>query len=171
MAALIVGGKIDGLYGLSYAMLAVQSVQSLITAPTVLRTAFEKVTVRQGGNTVGSDEARSRFAERAEEIRLRQEAGVAALISLATKVAPYRPLTRVDVLGPDSPTWSKSTQPQQEVTSQGRHRRSTTVPATKANPMVVDTNWWPDIDEATFQSRQAVSMAVLISLARHAAKL
>jgi O-antigen/teichoic acid export membrane protein len=171
MAALVLGGKIGGLYGLSYAMLAVQLVQSMITAPSVLRTAFGSVTVRSAADSVAAGEAQLRSAELAEEMRLRQEAGLGALIALATRVAPSPPWPDSDALGTNSPTWSTSTSPQQAVSGQGRHRRRDAVAVTKANPAITDTNWWPDIDEATFHSRQEMGMAALVAFATHAASL
>jgi len=32
------------------------------------------------------------------------------------------------------------------------------------------TSWWPDVNEATFQARQDVGLAVLIAIAAHAAR-
>ena len=40
MAAVVVGGKLDGLYGLCYGMLAVAILEALVTTGPVLRTAF-----------------------------------------------------------------------------------------------------------------------------------
>jgi O-antigen/teichoic acid export membrane protein len=170
MAALVVGGKVGGLYGLSYGMLAVSVVQALITTPSVLRTAYGSVTVRAAADSATAGQPRLRSAELDEEMRLQQEAGLAAIISLATRVAPSPPLPDTDALGADSPTWSPPTSPQREVGRQGRHRRTTAVPVTRATPAITDTDWWPDIDEATFRSRQETGMAALIAIATHAAR-
>ena len=136
MIALVVGGKTGGLYGLSYAMLAVQLVQSLIIAPTVLRTAYGRAT------TVRADAA---------ERRLRQEAGLAALLGLATTVTPPVP-----ALAP--------------VRMTGRHRRFEEVSVWRADPRVAQTNWWPDIDEAAFRARQGEGIAALIATATQPAR-
>jgi O-antigen/teichoic acid export membrane protein len=171
MAALVVGGELGGLYGLSYAMLAVQLVQSLVTAPLVLRTAFGSVSLRVGADSVTSDYPRLRSAELAEEMRLQQEAGLAALIALATRAAPSRPSPIADPLGADSPAWLALTRPQSAGGIHRRHRRPTVVPASKADSAVRDTNWWPDINEATFHYRQEMGIAALIAIATHAASL
>lgn len=163
MVALVVGGKIGGLYGLSYAMLAVSVVQSLITTPSVLRTAFGNVRIRPTADSVTDGQARLPSRELAEELRLRQEAGFTALISLATRVAPSEPQLDADALGSDSPT---QIAPQQADDRQGQRRGSVAVPVTKANPVLTDTDSGPDIDEATLRSRQLTGIAALIAIAR-----
>jgi O-antigen/teichoic acid export membrane protein len=163
MAALVIGGKIGGLYGLSYAMLAVQLVQSLVTTPSVLRTAFGRVTVRSAGDP--TSEAPVPSAELVADTQLQQEAGLAALVSLATRVVPSQPEPDNNGLGagPQTPL-------EQAVSGQHRHWSLTAVPVTRANPSLTETNWWPDIDEATFRSRQEEGMAALIVIATHAAR-
>jgi O-antigen/teichoic acid export membrane protein len=78
MAALIVGAKVDGLYGLSFGMLAVMVVQAMITTPEVLRTAFGRSAVRSSAAPATAEELRDGFAAQRQ-----QEAGLAAFISLA----------------------------------------------------------------------------------------
>lgn len=87
MAALVAGAKVDGLYGLSYGMLGVTLVQALITTPAVLRPAFGSTQVRSATGPATVDRPRVRSAQPARDARLRQEAGLAALVSLASLVA------------------------------------------------------------------------------------
>ncbi len=171
MGAVVVGAKLDGLYGLSYGMLAVAIIEALITTPPVLRAAFGKTAVRRAADPITAGQARLRYAELADEIRLRQEAGLAALVSLATSVAPPRvpqhqappgpPASREEVLG--------SIAKGRAAAGSGRHRRPSAA-VTRGNPLLTDTGWWPDADEATFRARQQSSMAALIEIATHAAK-
>ena len=175
MAALIVGGKIDGLYGLSIGMLAVQVVQAVITTPAVLRVAFGSVTLRSAADSVDVSQARSRAAQLAEEKRLQQEAGIAALISLATRVAPPESRPAPGPAGwpprPPAPRPPAYT-PRPAVTSTGRHRLLTASGARpRRRPAITETNWWPDLDEATFRSRQEIGMAALIAIATQPASL
>jgi hypothetical protein len=165
MIALVVGGKIGDLYGLSYAMLAVAVVQALLTTPSVLRTAFGSVTVRSAADSATIDEAHSTSSELAEEMRLRQEAGIAALIELATRVAPPRPNS-----GALSTDLRPLPQARRTVRSQGNYRRLTAVSETRVNPVVTETNWWPDLNEETFRSRQEMGMAALLSIATHSVR-
>jgi O-antigen/teichoic acid export membrane protein len=150
MAALVVGGKIDGLYGLSYGMLAVVVVQSLITTPSVLRTAYGSVIVRSGADSVTPSAARLRSAELAEEMRVQQEAGLAALIALAAKTAssesgPDRDSPRAKV-----PIWLGSTRPQSTARAPNRYEQ----PTTNGNPAFTDTNRRRNFDDAPFRSER-----------------
>jgi hypothetical protein len=179
MAALVVGGKLDGLYGLSYGMLAVGVVQSLITTPKVLRAAFGSVPVRAAAEPVASDMAPQRPAVLADELRVQQEAGLAVLFALATRVAPSPPPpdTSTDMLRPARPPsvppqwaaadWDHGTDQRR---NHHRPRRSTAVSVTRANPVTGHAGWWPDVDEATFRARQETGMAALIAIATHAAR-
>ena len=170
MGALVVGGKIDGLYGVCYGMLAVVILQSMITTPSVLRAAFGSVTVRAAIDPITTGETLLGSAELVEEeVRLRQEAGVAALIALATRVTPSRHRLNTDALSTDSQTWTTSPARLQRASGQSHHRRLPTVPITRGNPEITDPNWWPDIDEVTFSSRQEMGVAALISIAAQAA--
>lgn len=167
MGAVVVGGKIGGLYGLSYAVLAVAVVQALLTTPLVLRTALGSVTVRPAANSASASEAQVQSIELAEDMQLQQEVGLDAVVSLATSVVPFRPESDPDALGADS----QNPPPQWVVSGHRRHRRLTAVPVTKADSAITDTNWWPDIDETTFRSRQEMGVAALISIARLAVGL
>jgi hypothetical protein len=170
MCAVVVGAKIDGLYGLSYGMLAVGLVEALITTPPVLRTAFGHAAIRRAADPITAGQARLRLAELADEVRLRQEAGLAALVSLATSVAPPRPPQQAPsgIPGPGAETPGSAGKGVPAAGS-GRHRRSS-VAATRGNPILSDTGWWPDPDEATFRTRQESGMAALIAIATHAAR-
>lgn len=164
MAALVVGGKIGGLYGLSYATLAVAIVQALFTAPAVLRAAYGSVAVppeAAGGEL-------SRPGELADQMRLqlRQQAGVAALLALATRVTPPSPVadTRADL------TRLALTRPQPMVGTHRQFQRASAVPLTNAKPVIRETNRELGLDEATFHAQQEAGIAALIAIATHAAK-
>jgi O-antigen/teichoic acid export membrane protein len=91
MLSVVVGGKLDGLYGLSYGQLAVSIIEAFITAPLVLRVAFGKVPVpgapdraTSSGQVLSetSGLALLEMAERAA-FETRQQAGLAALFAIA----------------------------------------------------------------------------------------
>jgi O-antigen/teichoic acid export membrane protein len=169
MAALVVGGKVDGLYGLCYGMLAVQLVQSMITTPAVLRTAFGRVTIRLPAESVATSAAGLRPVESTAELQLRQEAGLAALVALATRVGPSQPGDAVGAIPTHSSTRSTLAPPGAAGISRRRH--VTAGPITAANPAIADTNWWPDIDGEAFRFRQEAGVAALISIATSATGL
>jgi O-antigen/teichoic acid export membrane protein len=82
MLSVVVGGKLDGLYGLSYGQLAVSIIEAFITAPLVLRVAFGKVPVPGAADRAMSGQALLELAERAA-FETRQQAGLAALFAIA----------------------------------------------------------------------------------------
>jgi O-antigen/teichoic acid export membrane protein len=168
MAAIVVGGKLDGLYGLSYGMLAVAILQALVTAPYVLRAAYGSAGVHSA--TAPGTEGRLQAPN--DAMRLRQEAGLAALFSLATTVAPDRHRRGMAERGTEAEpaAWMARTPPQAPPGRGSGHHRHSAVPATAANPALTDTSWWPDVDEATFHTRQDAGMAALIAIATHAAR-
>lgn len=173
MAAIVVGGKIDGLVGLSVGMLAVSVVKGLAATPSVLRAAFGRTRARPAVGAATAGQSRLRAGERTEEIRIRQEAGLATLMALATSVSPrLQPSTDAATVPPAQPALTRPqhvlTRPQHAL-GRGRHRRPS-LTVTAANRAIADTSWWPDVDEATFHSRQNVGMAALIALATHAAQ-
>jgi O-antigen/teichoic acid export membrane protein len=171
MAALEVGGRLDGLYGLSYGMLAVSIIEALITTPPVLRAAFGSVPVRFATGPVTAGQARLHEAELAEEVRLRQEAGLAALLGLATALAPSPPAQQAGPRPSASATRNSQSQERQRVQqSRGRHRHGALVETKTDLAAATDTTWWPDPDEATFRARQESGMAALIAIATHAAR-
>lgn len=169
MAALVVGGKIGGLYGLSYGMLAVTVVQALIMTPSVLRNAYGSVPIRSAARAATGEQARLRTVTLAGQTRLQQEAGLSALIALATRVAPPDPSPYRNARGVDPWAWMAVTRPQPQASAQYQDPRAAS--AAKSKSPMGETSWWPDIDEATFHSRQEMGMAALISMATQAAKL
>jgi O-antigen/teichoic acid export membrane protein len=176
MVAVVVGGKLDGLYGLSFALLATSVLQALVTTPTVLRTAFGSLRVSQAGVPAAADEAVQSSWARAEEKRLRQEAGLAALIALADKVSASSARSRRSTTG-----WQarlRMSMPLQVLPSEDLRRDLSTVAVTRGNPLLTDTRgnplltdtrWWPGFDQANFRNRQESGMAALIALAEHGA--
>ncbi len=174
MVAVVVGGKLDGLYGLSFALLATSVLQALVTAPPVLRTAFGSLRVSLAGAPAAADEAVQSSWARAEEQRLRQEAGIAALIALADKVSASSTHRR------STTGWQarlRMSMPQQALPSKELRRDLSTVAITRGNtvltdtrgnPLLTDTRWWPGFDEANFRVRQESGLAALIALAEHA---
>ena len=73
LAAVVIGGKLGGLNGLSYALLGVVTVEGIVTAPTVLRAAYAQgVKRRLTGPLPVLGDVRS------------QQAGLAALVALAS---------------------------------------------------------------------------------------
>jgi O-antigen/teichoic acid export membrane protein len=163
IAALVVFGKLGGLYGLSWGMFAVTIVQAFFTTPPVLRIAYRSVPVRRSAGPVTDSQVRLHTAEHPAEMLRRQEAGLAALISLSTAVSPSR--------------HPAATAPQARLTSatprshsaRGRHPRPTVL-AAAAEPYPADSSWWPDEDEETFRNRQESGMEALIAVATHGAR-
>jgi O-antigen/teichoic acid export membrane protein len=105
MVAIVVGGKLDGLHGLSFAYLSVLTVEGLVTAPTVLRAAYAHTAAATGAFPAIPDTAAAGTPNKAtgplarmtgELVRLtgaltelpgtpdRQENGIAALFALAS---------------------------------------------------------------------------------------
>ena len=173
MAAIVVGGKLDGLYGVSYGILAVTTLQALVTTPSVLRAAFGSVPVRSAADPAAQDQ-QQRYAPALDDLmRARQEAGLAALFALATTVAPDRHRLRPDGtadVAVAAAVRERRTTPQISI-GQGRGRhRSSAVRATSANPVLTETPWWPDASEATFHARQEAGLAALIAIATHGAR-
>jgi O-antigen/teichoic acid export membrane protein len=105
VAAIIIGGKLGGLDGLSFAYLGVLTVEGCVTAPTVLRAAYARTAAATGAFPAIPDTAAARTPNKAtgplarvtgELVRLtgaltelpggpnRQENGLAALLALAS---------------------------------------------------------------------------------------
>jgi O-antigen/teichoic acid export membrane protein len=169
MVAVVVGGKVDGLYGLSFALLAVSVVQSLVTTPPVLRTAFGSLRVSPAGKSVAADEAAESSWARAEEQRFRQETGLAALIALADKVSSSPTRSNHDDLQAGWSARLRMSLPQQALPGKDLRRRLSTVSATMGNPLLTDTRWWPGFDEANFRLQQESGMAALLAIAENSA--
>lgn len=194
MAAIWVGGKLDGLYGLSIGILVVAILQALVTAPVVLRAAYGGARIypvaatastgswpvsvaATGGWPVAAAATGSwqRLQTADDDLRLRQEAGLAALLSMATTVNPgSRPpigtAGRPPAVAPT--TWMPQAGPQKPASRRGVRQLSSAVRATGALIALTttDTHWWPDVNEATFRNRQEVGMAALIAVATRAAR-
>lgn len=175
MTAIVVGAKLGGLMGLCYGALAVAILQALVTTPPVLRAAYGSVTVHSAAAPATASQAQLHAPATGEALRLSQEEGLAALVALATAVAPYRHRAggMADPGTASAPAaWAHVTAPQLSAGPDGgrhRHRRSA-VAATAANPALDDTSWWPDVNEATFYARQDAGLAALIAIATHAAR-
>jgi O-antigen/teichoic acid export membrane protein len=106
MVAIVIGGKLGGLDGLSFAYLSVLTIEGCITAPTVLRAAYARTAAATGAFPVVPADIRATGAlakatgplarVTGELVRLtgalaelpggqpRQENGIAALVALAT---------------------------------------------------------------------------------------
>jgi hypothetical protein len=84
LGAVVIGGRADGLNGLTLAYLAVVIVEGLVTAPAVLRTAYARGRMRraeaQGAAGLGTRTAGLGLPNYLN----RQQDGLAALIALAT---------------------------------------------------------------------------------------
>jgi O-antigen/teichoic acid export membrane protein len=176
MAAVVVGGKLGGLYGLSYAMLTVAILEALVTTPVVLRAAYGSAPVRSAAAPATGGQRRLRPHSRTDAIRVRQEAGLAALVALATSVSP----DRYDYTGGFPSVASTSGFPSVATTTRawmartgsmpsadrgsGRRRPAPVAPTT-LNPVLADAPLGPDVDEAAFQARQEAGIAALIAIA------
>jgi O-antigen/teichoic acid export membrane protein len=181
MVAVVVGGKADGLWGLSFALLAVSIAQALFTTPTVLRTAFGSLRVGTAGKSVAADEAEQSSWARVEEERLRQEAGLAALIALADKVSSSSARSNRHRAHSSETGWAarlRMSMPQQALPGKDLRRDLSILAATRSNslltdtggiPLLTDTRWWPGFDEANFRLQQESGVAALIAIAEHAA--
>jgi O-antigen/teichoic acid export membrane protein len=173
IAAIAVGGKLGGLNGLCYGALAVAVLQALVTTPPVLRAAYGSAPVLSAAEPATADQSQVHVPATGEALRLRQEAGLAALVALATAVAPDRRRPSGTAGAVAAPAdWARVTTPQMSLGQSGgrhRHRRSA-LAATAANPALGDTSWWPDVNEATFHARQDAGLAALIAIATHAAR-
>jgi hypothetical protein len=168
MAAIVVGGRIDGLYGVCYGMLAVATLEALVTTPPVLKAAYASAQVRSAIASASVDELRSGAQAVDDMLRLRQEAGIAALLALATTTKPDEQSPRRTMDFADArAAWLTQTRPQASTADdRGRHRRST-VPVTAANPALTNTSRL--VDERSFHARQEAGMAALLAIATHAA--
>ena len=96
LAVAAAGGVKGGLVGLSFALLAVRYAEALVTAPPVLRAAFGHGRHRRAESTAGGFAAGpAAYPALAEtSMRVQQEAGLAALLALATTTSAPGPLPR-----------------------------------------------------------------------------
>jgi O-antigen/teichoic acid export membrane protein len=187
MAAIFVGGKLDGLYGLSIGILVVAILQALVTAPVVLRAAYggARIYPVAGAATGGWPVAaaatgawpvaaaatgawpvaaaatgalpRLQPQTADDAMRARQEAGLAALLSMATTVNP----------GPQRPASGRGVR---QLSSAVRATGALLALTDTSSALTATTSWWPDVNEATFHNRQEVGMATLIAVAIRAAR-
>jgi O-antigen/teichoic acid export membrane protein len=90
VAAAAAGGALGGLKGLCIALLATRAVEAMVTAPAVVSASFGQGRHRRGESAIRSDyDKRSRYVGLPPlladaEYTARQEAGLAALLSLST---------------------------------------------------------------------------------------
>jgi O-antigen/teichoic acid export membrane protein len=169
MAAVVIGGKLDGLYGVSYGMLAVAILEALVTTGPVLRAAFGTVTIRSTTVAVTAEQPQLQTTALNDPTRLKQEAGLAALIALATAVAPDRQRAVRAATG-EMPVLALGETPQAPTAGRNRGRHRSSVAVTTANPALGDTSWWPDVNEEAFHARQEAGVAALIAIATHATR-
>lgn len=174
MIVLVLGGKMDGLFGVASAVFVVAIVQAMITAPSVLRAAYGTVTVSPEATqgqwlrpVEGTVQARLRHTE---QMRLQQEAGIAMLVALATRTTGPISGTRIGAGDPESRTKLAFTRPEPRLDAHRRSRRLSVLSATRANPTISGTNRKADLNEVTFHSQQEAGMAALIEIATQAAK-
>lgn len=183
MVAVFVGGKLGGLYGLSYGLLVVTILEALITTPTVLRAALGRMPMPVRATVAATAQQPQLATQAADDVlRRRQEEGLAALIAIASSASSgqSRPEEEEQPASTASrvPAWLKVTRMQPSVgAGDARHRRPA-VAATRVNRAITgswralnETNWWPDADEETFHERQEAAMAALIAMATHAARM
>jgi O-antigen/teichoic acid export membrane protein len=164
MAAILVGGKLDGLYGLSIGILVVAILQALVTAPVVLRAAYGGARIYPvagaatgawpvAGAATGSwavaaaaTGALPRLQPQTEDdaMQARQEAGLAVLLSMATTVKPGS-RTPVGTAGrrPSAvppTTWMPQAGTQKPTGRRGVRQLSSAVRATGAHLALTDTS-------------------------------
>jgi O-antigen/teichoic acid export membrane protein len=190
--AILIGGKLAGLYGLCFALLGVEALQAIVTTPPVLRAAFDHSVVR-AAETIAAPAVDTPAAD---SLRLRQEAGLAALFAIATPVDPngysrdvlvqedglaalvslattvdprrHRQAATADhvALTRPSPRLVPSA-PRSPGHDSGHHRlRRTALRPTVAQPVLSETSQWPE----NFRNRQESGVAALIAIATHAAR-
>jgi O-antigen/teichoic acid export membrane protein len=189
MASIVVGGKLGGLYGLSYAGLAVSILQALVTTPVVLRAAYGRMPVHSADAQATEDQRRLRTHSRTDGIRVRQEAGLAALMALATTVSPDRynsgglssiattsgfpgitTTSGFPSIASTTRAWMARSGPLPTVDRGSGRRLPGPVAPTTASPALADASPGPDVDEAAFQASQEAGVAALIAIATHASR-
>jgi O-antigen/teichoic acid export membrane protein len=192
MAAIVVGGKLDGLYGLSYGALAVAILEALVTTPYVLRAAYGTVAVRSAqarSAQVGSAQPRYATARMANDrqrlreaalddlMRARQEEGLAALLAFATTVTGDAPRARHDASRARQEeglaalfSFATTVTPDAAVDRGARHRNAAVRTTTPIPGLNDPSLWWPDANETRFHARQEAGVAALLAIATHAAR-
>jgi hypothetical protein len=173
LASVVIGGKLGGLNGLSYALLGVVTVEGILTAPTVLRAAYAQGAKRRATGPIPVA-ARSHL-----QSQTGQHAGLAALVALASAaLAEGHSLDAATevwrtgsfpVLSPDhgppdhEPDHEPDHGPQRQP-GHGRHRRGKPPAVT-----TVDLFGGRTVDQAYedpgYRSRQLAGLDALIALA------
>lgn len=92
VTAAAVGGALGGLKGLSFALLGVYVVEGLVTAPPVLRAAMSRGRHRRVGSVTVATRREALPQPTYASQRERQEAGLSALLSLATPAVSAIPV-------------------------------------------------------------------------------
>jgi O-antigen/teichoic acid export membrane protein len=162
LAAVVIGGKLGGLNGLSYALLGVVTVEGIVTAPTVLRAAYAQGAKRRATGPIPM----------AASYVHSQQAGLAALVALASAaVAEGHTLDAATELWRTGsfPVISSDPDPdhgqhQHVATDRGRHRRHkvpavTTVDLFRGQP--ADLAY----EDPGYRHRQLAGLDVLIAMA------
>lgn len=183
LAAVVVGGKMDGLDGLCFALLVVSVFEGLMTAPTVFRAAAGRAHLPIAEGTLADTMAGLEPVAAATAIsgldradyQRRQHVGLAALITIATSVTPdtHAYDTVIDAFPAISLTSAPVPAPRR-----GRHRRGAALTVTDM-PVVTDqdvtasvgtkqastTVTAPPGDDLAYRLRQQAGLAALAALA------
>jgi hypothetical protein len=164
MVAVVIGGKLGGLYGLSFGMLAVALLQALVTTPRVLRAAYGSTRVRSAAApaTLGHPTVHTQSTDD------RQAAGLAALLAIATTAAPDgdRPSGSASAVPADEEdARTAQTRAQASIGHSDGRQRGSAAPITKNSSGVDDRSGRPDVDDADFDARQQAGVAALIAIA------
>jgi O-antigen/teichoic acid export membrane protein len=88
VTAAAVGGALGGLKGLSLALVGVYVIEALVTGPTVLGAAMGRGRHRRAASIAAATRPGTPHVQDGARLRYRQEAGIAALLSLATPAIP-----------------------------------------------------------------------------------
>jgi O-antigen/teichoic acid export membrane protein len=189
LAAVVVGGKMDGLDGLCYAMLIVSVFEGLMTAPAVFRAASGRIRLpATAGATPAADaqaatgRASSAVAETVPMPALvgaddlsNQRSGLAALMTIATSVEPDREAYERVTGSFSAVTFTPAATMTHATTAgesgRGRHRRSAPATVTLTDmPALVDVapgvqETGPSGDDPAYELRQQAGIAALMALA------
>jgi O-antigen/teichoic acid export membrane protein len=149
LAAVVIGGKLGGLNGLSYALLGVTTVEGIVTAPTVLRAAYARGHGRT--STTGPFPADAAYLHR-------QRAGLAALVALASAA-----VAEGHTLDAAAEVWRTGSFP--AIPSEdGRYRYAASA-VTSIDLFVTHHHAEPPYEDAGYRRRQQAGVDVLIAMA------
>jgi O-antigen/teichoic acid export membrane protein len=146
LAAVVIGGKLGGLNGLSYAYLGVGIVEGIVTAPTVLRAAY----AHKRAATTGPIPAEASYLHR-------QQAGLTALIAIAAAV-----VAEGHTLDAAAEVWRMGSSP---ATAPGNGRRRPRVPAVTAVDLFGGQLAESLYEDTGYRRRQQAGLNVLFSMA------